>query len=207
LNKGPGFRWIAAALAVLILALLYIQVGDTVRSSGRRVGFSSTAEPAGGLRVAEIVPGLAGERAGLKVGDLLVTVGNQRIHAQGDYDIAAADFRRGEPVTFGVERDGRALPITVVPGAPFPWSDAALNLLVCLAYLTVSFLALPLAATDLRARLLFLFAAAVALEFALPVSPIGAPALSVAVNILSYVISGLQVGLELHLASVIPSPP
>ncbi len=207
MNKSSGLRWIAAALTVLIFALLYVQVGDTARSSGRRVGFSSTVEPSGGLRVAQVVPGLPGDVAGLRVGDLLVTVGNQRIHAQADYDLAAAEYRRGVPVTFGVERDGRALPIVVVPGAPFPWKDAALNLLICLAYLTVSFLALPLAPSDLRARLLFLFSAAVALEFALPVSLIGSRSLSIAVNTASYLISGLQVGLELHLASVIPSPP
>ena len=94
-----------------------------------------------------------------------------------------------------------------MPGAPFPWQDFVTNLLVCIGYLVLALLALPLAVTDLRARLLFLFAVAVTLELAVPSNPIGNPTLKMAVDVFMYALTGAQIGLELHLASVIPSRP
>ncbi len=194
-------------MALLILALLYVQVRETVRSADRRVGFSSEPQADGGLRVVDVAPGLAGATAGLQVGDILRVIGPRAIRGQADYDVVAESFERGAPIEFDVERQGQRVVLEVKPGASFPLADTAINLLVCLGYLIVGFLALPQAREDVRARLLFLFGSAVALELALPVNLIGAPSLSASADVLTYVLAGLQVGLELHLASVIPTTP
>ena len=61
-------------------------------------------------------------------------------------------------------------------------------------------------ARDTRARLLYLYAMAVALEYALPTETLNA-LLGVSTNLAFYLVSGFQMGVELHLASLIPDRP
>lgn len=199
-------RWVAALLCLLVVGLLYFQIHDAARSAGRRIGFDSQPEQ-GGIRVGVVQTNMAGERAGLQRGDLLVAVDGQRLENQDDYDFVASGFERDRIAKFDVLRAGHRLELAVLPGAPFPWRDIATNLLVCLGYFVLSLLALPLAMTDARARLLFLFAFAVTVELAIPGNPIGNPTLKMAVDVFMYALTGAQIGLELHLASVIPAPP
>ena len=72
------------------------------------------------------------------------------------------------------------------------------------SFLAIGLLALLQRAGELRSRLLFLFSTAVAVELALPTSQIGFPSLDLVKVAAFYILTGLQIGLELHLASVLP---
>lgn len=197
-------------MAVLLVGLLYLQAYEGVRSSGRRLGFSSQSRD-GGLKVDSLVPGLPAERDGLRLGDVVLTVDGEPVHNDDEYQVLASRFRRGRPVEFVIHRGAETLKLPLHPGAPFPWRDYLLDVLSVLAYGALGFLALPQVRSDVRARLLFLFGSAVALEFALPnalsAGAIGNPQARLLGDLAFYLVTGLQVGLELHLASVIPEAP
>src|SRR6185503_18238451 len=103
-------------------------------------------------------------------------------------------------VVYGVERDGKRRDFVIHPGADFPWVAFAVNVLVALGYLLIGPLALVKRPGYLRARLLFLFTAAVAAELALPEIR---DSISLILP-LSLLINGFQMGSHLHLASVLP---
>ncbi len=86
-----------------------------------------------------------------------------------------------------------ASPHGLLSFAPF-----AMNGVAALGFLAVALLAL-FQGRELRASLLFAFSAAAALEIALP-----AGAVSIAAY---YLLTGLQIGVEMHLASLIPERP
>ena len=58
--------------------------------------------------------------------------------------------------------------------------------------------------SGLRGSLLAAFSTAVALEIALPVDVVGRPLLGAAALSAYYLLTGLQIGIELHLTSLIP---
>lgn len=203
-------RLARAALAVCLLsgipALLVFQAVDATQSAGRRVGFVPDTGSRGVL-VTQVFPGQPAERAGLAVGDQIVQVEAVRVGVLNHYERAARGFRRGEPVTFRVARGDELLDLRMVPGVPARWAPVALNALGALAFLGVALLALSQRAGDLRARLLFGFCAAVSLEYALPLQTIGRPWVMEVTWAAYYLLTAFQIGLELHLASLIPSRP
>jgi diguanylate cyclase (GGDEF)-like protein len=90
-------------------------------------------------------------------------------------------------------------------GAGPRWGLLAVDCLTALGFLAVALLALAQGTSDLRVRLLSGFSAAAALEMALPVDVKGTVrAVAVAAY---YLLTGAQIGLELHLASLIPERP
>jgi diguanylate cyclase (GGDEF)-like protein len=90
-------------------------------------------------------------------------------------------------------------------GAAPRWGLLAVNCLTALGFLAVALLALIQGIDDLRVRLLSGFSAAAALEMALPIDVEGtAGAAAVAAY---YLLTGTQIGLQLHLASLIPGRP
>ena len=177
----------------------------TKRITDRRVGFMVDRDTSP-FTVDSVTPDLPGARAGLEAGDVIVAVGGIEVRDEVDYDRAAARFRRGEPVIFVVERNGERIRLTVRPGTPFFTPLDALGLLTILAYLALGLAALAWGESDPRAWLLFLFAAAVALELSLPGDLIGLNWAPFATAIAIYLLNGFQIGVELHLASLIPSP-
>jgi diguanylate cyclase (GGDEF)-like protein len=200
-------RNIRAALALVLIPgialLLYFQGVYAVSSAARRVGFLPAESP-GGLRVGALQPGLPAERAGLRRNDLIVAVDGRAIDGDLSYQRVARQYQPGKPVHMRILRQGRPLDITVRPGVPFPYLTFSLNLLAALGFLAVGLLALGQGLRDLRTRLLFGFTAAVAVELALPINVIGSAWLRAAALCAWYLLTGLQIGLELHMASLIP---
>jgi diguanylate cyclase (GGDEF)-like protein len=198
-------RPIAACVGLLVAALLGLGAVEAKRSSDLRIGVG-VEQGAGGIAVTGVAAGLPAERAGLRQGDVLLAIDGVPTPRLDDYDEIAAGFARGRPVAYEVRRGSEVLALEIVPGAGFPWYETAVNGLGALAYLGLALLALFQAKGDLRARLLFLFSLAVALELALPQSVIGDPQLALATLLAFYFLTGIQIGFELHLASVIPRP-
>lgn len=186
-----------------ILAVLGFTTLQARWTTARMIGVTVDLEVPG-MQVAEVGEEGPAARAGMQPGDIVLEVDGRPIEEVTDYDAAADSFVRGEPVELVVERKGEREVLEIVPGTPYPWGDIFLRWLSVAAYLGVGWLAWPQVGRDLRARLLFLFGVAVALEFALPDYIPTSEMASTAIFGVFFVISGLQMGLELHLASVIP---
>jgi diguanylate cyclase (GGDEF)-like protein len=203
-------RIVRASLAwVLFLGvagLLLLQGLEAWNSAGRRVGYFPD-EGERGLLVTAVTPDQPAARGGLRVGDQVIAVNGRPIDNLLDYEIVAQRFERGRPISLRVERQGRILDLQLVPGIPPRWFVLIVNCVAALGFLSVALLALYQGGSDLRVRLLFAFCAAVALEIALPTNAIGRPFLGPAAVASYYLLTGLQIGVELHLASLIPERP
>jgi diguanylate cyclase (GGDEF)-like protein len=179
---------------------------EVVRSSGKRLGFTPGGGP-DGIVVLAVTPDRPAERAGLRTGDRVLAVDGVAIRRLLEYEQVARGFERGRPVPFTIQREGKVLEIPVVPGVPQRWGLFLVNVLTVLGYLAVALLAFPQAGSDLRARLLVAFAAAVSIEIALPVNIIGRPWVEIGMFSAFYLLTGLEISVELHLASLIPDRP
>jgi diguanylate cyclase (GGDEF)-like protein len=196
-------RLYAGLAALAVLSLLGLSVVSARRSADRRIGVS-TQPGDGGIGIAGVAPGRPADRAGLREGDVLVSVDGAPTPDESAYDRISARFAAGKTADFRVRRGGQTLDLAVAPGTPFEWRDVMVNAIGAIAYLGLALLALYQARGDLRARLLFLFALAVAFELANPTFVIGNPPLAIATRAFFYLLTGIQFGIELHLASVIP---
>jgi diguanylate cyclase (GGDEF)-like protein len=157
-----------------------------------------------GILIEQVLPGRPADAAGITGGDVLVAVAGQPTPSFAQFDALARSFRAGRAVELSLLRGDQRLTVTVVPGITPPWVGTLLTMLASLAYLGVGVLALLQAPADLRARLLFFFSLAVSIELALP-RPVASSGGWVTLYTLTfYLITGLEMGLELHLASVIP---
>ncbi len=205
MQKKPN-RIILVALTATVLAFLSLQMWQEAYASARRIGI--TVAVRGDRIVVDLVsPGMPAERAGLQHGDIILAVDGVPVHSGVDYDELASGFRRGRPVPFTIERQGRRLILPLRPGTPFPWLQALMNIVVTLAYLAIALLAYPYGRTDVRARLLAAFSGAVALELSIPNGALMSFVFSLGGTVFFYALTGIQMGLLLHLASVIPSKP
>jgi diguanylate cyclase (GGDEF)-like protein len=198
------FRWILGGALVLgVSCLLFLQGQEAVRGASRRLGFTPD-EGEHGVLVRQVNPGQPAERDGLRAGDEILKVDGHRVAGLLEYERAARELRRGRPVRLGITRQGLEMEIAVVPGTPPRWLPVALNALAALGFLLVALLALAYAPDDPRVRLLFAFSAAVALEMSLPTNAIGRPILGAFSFSGFYLLTGIQIAVELHLASLIP---
>jgi len=206
-------RPIRAALALVVtlgcLALLFGQRLQTSESGARRIGYDPTNLP-DGAHVEEVTPGEPADRAGLRRGDRIVQIGGAPIHGLRSYAEATSGFERGRPVAFRVVRGGRLLDLTVTPGMSFPLFSFLFNAITALGFLAAALLALTQSLRDLRTRLLLGFSLAVAIELLLPgtiVPVIGHSWLKTLSSCTFLLLTGIEFGLELHLASLIPERP
>ena len=192
--------------ALLLAGLFYLKATHADAASGRRVGFTLN-DGASGVTLRELKPGYPAQKAGLQDGDRLLEIAGQPIRVESDYDPVAIRFRRGEPVSVVVDRAGQRVTLTMVPGIPISWADLLFDLLVAIAYLALGLVAVRQAGRDLRARLLYVYSLAVAAELLLPSEPTNTLALGFWSMVAFYLVSGLQMGAEIHLASLVPERP
>jgi diguanylate cyclase (GGDEF)-like protein len=198
-----GGRWLASLLAVVTLLLLVSQLWVGMRSADRRIGLV-VRESAAGLEVTAAPPGLPAAQAGLAAGDTVVRVAGVPVANTTEYNRVADFFRKGKPIEFVIKHGSEVRVVPIAPGVPFVWLDFLISAVTALCFLGVGLLAFLQRFGDLRAHLLFMFSGAVAIELSLPTGTIGYPVLTTLVTVLFYVLTGLQIGTELHLASVLP---
>ncbi len=86
----------------------------------------------GGARLTRIYPATEAEKAGLKVGDVIVAIDGMEVPARRpeDTDVLARQirqYRSGTPATFAIWRDGQKIDVKVtleqqpIPAAEMPW--------------------------------------------------------------------------------------
>ncbi len=208
-DDRPFRAALALALTLGALALLLAQGLQTSRSVRRRIGYDPTNLP-DGAHVEDVTPGEPADRAGLRKGDRIVMIGGTPIIGLRSYSTATGRFEAGSPVIFRVVRGGKVLDLTLRPGMPFPLPSFLFNALTALGFLAVALLALTQSLRDLRTRLLLGFSMAVAIELLLPgtiVAVIGLSGIKTWSTCTFYLLTGIEFGLELHLASLIPERP
>lgn len=69
-----------------------------------------------GAEVQEVIPGSPAEKAGLRVGDVILAVDDKRVTAAQPLAEILASYRPGDRVTLTVEREGKQLEIRVTLG-------------------------------------------------------------------------------------------
>jgi hypothetical protein len=190
---------IAAAIVPMVLLFLAFQAWERHAFAERQVGIYFE-EVEGQIRVSGVVAGSAADRAGFEEGDVLLRLAGEHVAATADVRRLMGRHRADETVVFTVARGSEPVKLEVMPGAPFPFFDFAVVAVSALANLLIGPLAVAKRPGYLRAQLLFLLTASIAVELALP-GAIYAQPWYMAVAVL---LGGLQMGLELHLASVIP---
>lgn len=203
---GAGRRrtaW-AVSLVLLVVALLLLQLLQGLASAGRRMGYY-VESGRDGLIVTQVVPGEPAAAAGIRSGDLLVEVAGRRVSSDYEYDLAAETFRPRAPVELVVERGGERRTITVTPGAAFAWRPYLLGAAACLIHLALAVLVLVSGHWDRPAQLLTVLVGAIAVELALPLRTVGLPLQDLVATSAYWLLTGLQYGVELHLASWIPT--
>ncbi len=187
----------------LVVTLLALQAWQENRSAGRRIGVYLDADRSD-IAIDSVVEGEPADLAGFEPGDVILSIDGIPTETIDDYDPAAEHLRRDRAADFEISRGGRRLVLTVSPGTAFGWTPFLLNLAATLAYLGLGLLALWQNPEDRRAQLLFGFSLAVAVELSLPLRLELVPQWAMLATIFYDLLSGLQMSLELHLASVIP---
>ena len=198
------FRSLSAFLLVITFFLLLgVNIFATKRQSDRQIGIvleDGTEQ----LIISSVMPNLPAARGGLQAKDQILAVEGQPVAAWSDYDRLAQDFQPGLTYDFRVLRDGRELTLVLAPGGKFPWASFLLGTVVAFAYLGLGLLTLAQPEQDVRTCLLVTLSSAACLELALPLGGLGAPWPDAALNLARYLLVGLQIPIQLHLASRIP---
>lgn len=194
---------LVAGLVLAVLSLLALQTVELVGTAERRMGFGCEAGPFG-CAITSVYPGLPADRAGMKKGDQILAVNGAPATTYSEYMHLALGFKRGSPIEVSVLREGRELTLSAVPGVPPRWTGLILGALGALCYLVLALLILTHWRRDHRTRLLAAFTSAMAIELAMPLQVVGRPVTATILVCLYYLLTGLELSLELHLVSLIP---
>jgi len=202
MKKHPTHLLLVMLIA-LICGLVGLRIYSDAAVTGQRIGMALSTDD-GPPTITAIYPGTPAAESGLRAGDVIVAINGEKHRTTDEFVAMAGGFHRGRPVSFTVRRKGRTITLEVVPGVPFPWKAFLLDLITTLGYLFVGLLAFYRAPEGERSRVLTFFSLAVALELALPHRVAVIPHWDVFRRSVYFLLSGIQMGLEFHLASIIP---
>ncbi len=190
-----------AAVVIVALAAMWWQLD---LDSDRMLGVVILQED-GSIRVDTVGSDGPAVAAGVREGDVIAAIGGEPVTDFASFNRAWERLERGSPVVVTLRRDGRSFDATVLPGTRFPWLRFGSSAVASLLHLALAALVLISAPHDLRARLLFGLSSAIAVELALPATFEAVPWWPTLAPTTFYLLTGLQLGLELHLATEIPT--
>ena len=204
-RRGPLTLWraLAGLVSLMVVGVFLLQLLEVEIAASRRMGFVLD-ESRDGVRLVEFLPEGPAALGGLSEGDLLLAVDGRPIAGSEDYDIVAEGFVRDVVVSFRVRRGEEILDLGVIPGVPADWVQPLVRGAVMLLCLILAALTIYRGPGDLRGRLLGIFLFLLAIELSLPEIVIGQVWLQIALMVYFYLSTGFQIGIELHIASVIP---
>jgi len=156
------------------------------------------------MTITTVIPDSPADKAGIRVGDVFLEINNLPTLSLDELFIAVNTLSNGRTADIVVLRAEEKRSLTLKPGIPVPWGRLLLDLFAVLGYAAIGLLGRFRAPDILPARLLTFFSIAVALELSLPLSAPLIPHWLLIRTVLFYLLTGAQMGLELHLASVIP---
>jgi S1-C subfamily serine protease len=90
--------------------------GETLVSGYLGVQLQPRRDGGSGALVADVVTGLAAEKAGIKVGDVVVAVNDEPISGQAGLGATIRNLVPGDEAIVSLVRDGKPLDVTVVVG-------------------------------------------------------------------------------------------
>lgn len=112
-SSGVGFAVPSSLVASELEAL---EQGETVEHAYLGVSTGTASGDTAGAQVAEVVQGSPAAEAGLKQGDVITALGEEKIASTEDLVAAIATREPGETVTLEVERDGQKTSLKVTLG-------------------------------------------------------------------------------------------
>jgi diguanylate cyclase (GGDEF)-like protein len=195
----------SAIVCALVCVLLGLQAWEADHDADRSIGIS-IEEHEDHLGIIDLAAGGPAEQAGLEIGDTLVEIGGKRLRAIQDFDAATRHLAPGEPVSVRLDREGTIKVFNVTPGMSMNAWRWLRRAVVALVSVLVGSLSLVRRPRGIRARLLAALFALIAFEFALPEGIRSDSPWLVVQNLAFYLSTGLQLAVELHLASLIPKP-
>ncbi len=203
-GKLPHWRILSGLVLALVLVLLGWSILDEARFASERIGVY-ISEDEGGIRIDAVEPDLPADHAGAEDGDLVIAVEDEPVT---DLASLARLFEHhhhpGQSLAVTVMRDDREVRLELVPGTPPDIVRLLSQLVLVAAYLGLAVLAARHQHGDLRARLLMIFVALVAVELALPAGYMLGNTGTLLLALTWMAMTGFQIAVELHLVSLIP---
>ena len=200
----PGMRRVLTfAAPLLIVAFFCIQLFETKTAADKRLGLTTDPDSPR-VVVTSVTPGGPMDRSGILPGDVLLQMGQYSLATRRSYLEALRTLERGRMVTLRVERDGLTRRFEVVPGVPIDWQDVMIRGFVVLCCLILGNLTFMRRSAGLRGQLLSWFLWMIAAEMALPQGGIQIAWIAVLSTLLYYLLTGAQMSVNFHIASVIP---
>ncbi len=205
-NQGEKLHWrlIPGMVLLLVFALFAWSVVEDARFSSDRIGVYLN-DSDDGILVEAVEPGLPAEDAGARSGDVVVAVENEPVADLASLsEVFGRHHQPGQALAITVQRDGREIRLELVPGTPPDLVRLLAQLVLVAAYLGLALLASRHQHRDIRARLLMVFVALVAIEMALPPDYMLGETGALVIILTWMVLTGVQIAVELHLVSLIP---
>jgi S1-C subfamily serine protease len=112
-SSGVGF---AVPSNLVTAELAQLEAGETVEHAYLGVSTGTASEGTAGAQVAELVQGSPAAEAGLRQGDIITALGEEKVTSTEDLVAAIAAREPGETVTLEVERGGQATSLKVTLG-------------------------------------------------------------------------------------------
>lgn len=187
----------------LISCLFLVQLWETKNAADKRLGLS-TDPTQDATVVTDVLPGGPIDRSGILPGDTILQLGEFPLPTYEKYLEALRTLERGRMVTLLIERDGMPRRFEVVPGVPANWQDVVIRGFVSLCCLILGHLTFARRSGGLRGHLLSGFLWLIAAEMALPSEPIRTVWVAVLSSLLYFLLTGAQLAVHYHIASVIP---
>ena len=115
--KRRPFRWAAWAAAALALFITVPNVSPTAAAAMADI-------PVLGAIVRVVTPGLCGEKAGLKTGDIITKIDDTEVASGNDLITAKNNYKPGDKVTLTVYRSGETLTLELTLEESTPDKEA-----------------------------------------------------------------------------------
>jgi S1-C subfamily serine protease len=112
-NEGVGF---AIPIDTAVASAAHIVKGEPIRTGYLGVSLNTPSLGRAGAVVDDVAPGSPAERAGLRVGDLIVKLGNRPIQSSDDLAAEVRLLAPGQNAVLGVLRDGKEQTVSVALG-------------------------------------------------------------------------------------------
>lgn len=96
------------------------QPSTTTPKTSRKVATGSIPDFAytgNGVKIGAVIEGSAGDKAGLKTGDIIIAVDNDKVENLQEYTVILKKHKPGDPVKLTIQRDGKEMVIPLILGA------------------------------------------------------------------------------------------